>query len=156
MSWAGAIKKNLVWLSGGTLTVVGFIFAEGWLIAAAKILGPLKATLFVSVITIPIAWIVIYLATKVNSGQRFKKWLENKEANLSKRAKMAAKSGKFIVILSTAVFLGPIIAAILMLLLGINQRRVYSYTVLCALLCAGIWCSFYAGAIWGLERIFWR
>jgi len=154
VAWKKSLRENLYWITGIFLTVIGFIFFEGWLIFASKKFGALKATAIISAITIPVSWVVIYLAVISKAGSPFGRWLAKKEEHLSRRAKAAVESGKFIVILNTSVIFGPILASILMLMLGLDHRKVYVYSAFSAILCAGIWCSFYAGVFWGIGKIF--
>lgn len=154
MDFPLVIKKNLHWLAGILLTAGAFIFTEGSLIATTKVLGVTKATLLRVSFTIPISWFVIYLSTKSKSSRRFHDWLARKEASLSRRAQVVMKSGKAIAVLNAAIFLGPIIASILMLMIGIEAKRAYLYAIFCAILCAWTWCAFYSGMFWGLGKIF--
>ena len=154
MAFVVAVKKNLYWLVGILFAIIVVVFLEGSLIVTTKFLGVTKATLLRVSFTIPLSWIVIYLATKSNSNIYFRTWLAKKEANLSKRARTVVNGGKVIAVLNAALFLGPIIASILMLMIGIEIKRIYLYAVGCALLCAWAWCAFYAGVFWGLGKIF--
>ena len=154
MNLPKSVKNGALWFTSIAVTALVFIFAEGWLILAAKLFGALRATVIVSVVTTPVAWLVIYIATRSNTNWFLRDWIINKETKLSERAKTAVKGGKVLAVLNATIFLGPIIASLLMLILGIAVRRVYAYAVLCAILCAGIWCSLYAGVFWGISKIF--
>jgi len=153
MTWADSFKKNFYWIAGLLSTVLGFVFFEGWLIVFAKVLGPLKATALVSILTIPPSWLIIYLSTRYGNTGRFGEWLSKKEESLSRRTQRAVEGGKFVAILNTTVFLGPIVTSILMLMLGFENRKVYLYAVISAIICAAIWCSFYSGVFWGFEKV---
>jgi len=153
MNWADNFKKNFYWITGLLITALGFIFFEGWLIVSAKVFGPLRATALISALTIPPSWLIIYLSTRYGNTGRFGEWLSKKEASLSRRAQRAVEGGKFVAILNTTVFLGPIITSILMLMLGFESRKVYFYAVISAVICAAIWCSFYSGLFWSFEKI---
>lgn len=147
------IAKNLGWLGGIALTVIGFIFAEGWLILMVKLFGFTMSTVIVTVVTLFLSWLVIYASSSSHNIGRFRDWLSKKEESLSKKAKVAMKSGKVLAILNTTVFLGPIVASVLMLMLGLERRRVYVYCIFCALLCAIFWCGFYSGIFWGIHAV---
>lgn len=151
------INKKLYWPGGILLAVAGFLFAEGSLAASAKLLGPVKATLLRILFTIPLSWLVIYLS-KGAGNPHFMKWFSEKEKKLSKTARLALNGGKAFAVLNTAVFLGPIIATVLMLMLGVGIKRLYLYSALCAVLCASTWCVFYSCVFWGCEKmvVLWR
>ena len=72
---------------------------------------------------------------------------------LSGRVKRIVKGTEVIVVLNTAIFLGPIIASILMIMIGVRPARVYIYSVFCAVLCALAWCCFYKGMFWGYDKV---
>ncbi|MDD5422290.1 MAG: hypothetical protein WC592_04975 [Candidatus Omnitrophota bacterium] len=146
--------KDVYWIAGIALTAVGFIFTEGTLIATTKMFGVVRATLLRVVFTIPLSWLVIYLSTNADVSLRFRDWVEKKREGLSSRAQAIVKGGEFIAVLNTTVFLGPIIASILMSMIGVNTRRIYLYAVFCAFLSAWAWCAFYSGMFWGLGKIF--
>jgi len=147
-------KKILGWLAGIMLTGLAFVFAEGSLMATSKIFGPFKATLIRVTFTIPLSWFAIYLASGFSSSRFLKAWYAKKEEGLSKTAKVAVGSGKAFAVLNTAIFLGPILATVLMIMLGIRGRRIYLYSAICAVVCAAAWCSFYSGLFWGIEKAF--
>ena len=149
-----SIKNSAFWFAGIAVTALAFIFAEGWIMLAVKFFGALWATVIVSAVTTPVAWLVIYMATRSNANRFLRDWIIKKETELSGKAKAAVKGGKVFVVLNTTIFLGPIIASLLMLTLGIAVRKVYVYAVLCAILCAGVWCSLYGGVFWGISKIF--
>ena len=146
------LRRNLYWLIGALFAILFVIFMEGSLIATTKLFGVARATLIRVSITIPLSWLVIYLATKSDRSFHFSNWLKEKEARLSKSAKVALQGGKFLAVLNTAIFLGPIIASILMLMIGIKARLVYIYAVISALLCAWLWSMFYCGMLWGIAK----
>lgn len=149
-----SIKKSIIWVLGISAAVFAVIFTEGSLIVTTKLFGVIGATFIRVLFTIPLSWLVIYFATKTNKNARFQKWLEEKEKRLSDRARIAVNSGKAVVVFNTALFLGPIIASVLMLMLGIAARRIYVYATLCALLSAGAWSAFYGGMLCGIEKLF--
>ncbi|MBL7157081.1 MAG: hypothetical protein ISS92_02835 [Candidatus Omnitrophica bacterium] len=154
MNLPNTVKNSALWFTSIAVTALFYIFAEGWVILAAKLYGALWATVIVSAVTTPVVWLVIYMATRSNANRFLRDWLAKKEAELSKRAKVAVKGGKIFAVLNATIFLGPILASLLMLILGIAVRRVYVYAVLSAILCAGVWCSLYAGVFWGISKIF--
>jgi len=138
------------WITGIGMSVVLFVFAEGWLILAVKLLGFAWSTILVSAVTIALSWIVIYVYSGSHNIGRFRNWLKSKEDSLSDRAQLAVNGGKTLAIVNTTVFLGPIVASILMLMLGFERNKVYFYAVLCALFAALIWCGVYSGMFWGI------
>ena len=142
------------WLGGIALTGAVFVMAEGSLMATSKIFGPVKAALIRVAFTIPLSWCAIYLSSDFSASRFLKTWYEKKEASLSKTAKVAVEGGKAIAVLNTAVFLGPVLATILMLMLGYRGKRVYVFAALCAIICALAWCSFYSGIFWGIDKAF--
>ena len=146
------LQKRLYWFAGILLAILGVIVAEGSLIATTKLFGILKATLLRVSFTIPLSWLAIFLCAKANVSARVRGWILEKQARLSKRARLAVKGGEFFVILNTTIFLGPILASILMVMLGIRGKKIYLYAVLCALLCAWMWCCFYGGVCWGVTK----
>lgn len=146
------LRRNLYWLIGVFFAILFVVFMEGSLIATTKLFGVARATLIRVSITIPLSWLVIYLATKSGRSLGFSNWIKAKEAKLSKSAKAAFEGGKFLVVLNTAVFLGPIIASILMLMIGVKAKLVYVYAVICAFLCAWLWSMFYCGMLWGIAK----
>jgi len=154
MNLPNNVKNSALWFAGIAVTALAFIFAEGWIMLAVKLFGGLWATVIVSAVTTPVAWLVIYMATRSNVNRFLKDWISKKEAELSRKAKAAVKGGEVLVVLNTTIFLGPIIASLLMLILGVAVRKVYVYAVLSAILCAGIWCSLYAGVFWEISKIF--
>lgn len=146
-------KKNLYWIAGILLTILGLIFTEGSLIATTKIFGVMKATLIRVAFTIPLSWLAIYLCESTQTSAKVRAWFDKKKASLSGKAKLAIAGGKFLVIVNTAVFLGPIVASILMIMVGVHGKRLYFYAVLCALLSAWAWSSFYGGVCWGCAKV---
>ena len=127
---------------------------EGSLLATTKIFGIMKATLIRVSFTIPLSWLAIYLLSNTNTSARVREWFAKKQARLSKRAKIALEGGKFLIVVNTAIFLGPILASILMLMIGVQVKRVYFYAVLSALLSAWLWACFYGGVCWSFDKIF--
>lgn len=156
MGWKEGIKKNLCWLGGITLTVVWYIFAEGWLILMVKLFGFTLSMVIVTLILIALSWIVIYVSSGSRNIGRFREWLKEKEGELSGKAKAAMGPGKVLVVANTAVFLGPMVSAILMLMLGLQRKKVYIYSIFCAFLCAISWCGFYSGIFWEIHRVLTR
>lgn len=151
--WAGILRKNILWLLGASAAAAALILTEGSIIVATKIFGVTKATLLRVVFTIPLSWLVIYLATRSKKSFGFSSWLEARQAKLSGKARAAVEGGKFLVVVNTAIFLGPIVASILMLMIGITLQRIYIYAVLCAFLSAWLWAAFYSGLLCQLARI---
>ena len=156
MGWTEKIKKNILWLGGITVTVLWYIFAEGWLIAVVKLFGFWGGAAIVTLVSLILSWLVIYVSSGAHNIGRFRDWLKEKEAGLSGKAKAAMQGGKTLVVANTAVFLGPMVAAILMLMLGIQKNKVYIYSIFCALLCAVVWSGFYSGVFWGIHKIIAR
>ncbi len=148
--------KAFVWTVGTLLTILGIVIFEGSLIAATKIFGIMKATLIRVVFTIPLSWLAIFLCAGTNASANVRGWFEKKQASLSRKAQLAVAGGKFFIIINTAIFLGPILASILMLMVDIRVNRVYFYAVLCALLSAWAWSCFYGGVWWGIGKIMTR
>ena len=148
------ITNYLSWLGGIALTVIWFIFAEAWLIIVVKIFGFWGGTAIVTLVTLVMSWIVIYISSRARNVTRFRVWLKRKEAELSGRAKQALRGGKVLVVANTAVFLGPMFAALLMLMLGARRKRVYFYSIFNSLLCAVVWSGFYSGIFWGIHKMF--
>ena len=146
-------NKKLYWIAGILLTILGLIVTEGSLIATTRIFGVMKATLIRVAFTIPLSWLAIYLCAGTNTSAKVRAWFAKKQASLSGRARLAVAGGEFLVILNTAVFLGPIIASILMIMVGVQGKRLYFYAVLCALLCAWTWSCFYGGVCWSIGKI---
>jgi len=151
--WTDDMRRSLLWLAGVVVTVSAVLFTEGTIIAATKLFGVTRATLLRVVFTIPLSWLVIYLATRSKKSLGFTKWLDERQRKLSGKAKAAVEGGKFLVVVNTAIFLGPIVASILMLMLGISGRRIYAYAVICAFLSAWLWAAFYGGILCELARI---
>jgi len=153
MNWVTKLKKCGAWLVAAFLSVVLFLFAESWLILAAKVFGPILGILVCFSIMTPIVWLIIFLAYRENGETKFRNWITEQETKLSKKMQIAAKYGKFMAIVFTAVTLGPILSAILMLLLGYKCRNNFVYSTLCSLLCYVVWVPFYSGVWWGIARI---
>lgn len=150
-----AVRGKWLYWTGGVLTgALAIILSEGVMIATTKAFGVAKATLLRVVFTIPASWMVIYLATRARLNVGFSQWLAKREASLSKRARMAVEGGKWFVIGNTALFLGPIITSILMLMIGFKARLVYVYAAVFAVIVAWLWAAFYSGMLWGLAKIF--
>ncbi|MFA6320380.1 MAG: hypothetical protein WCY36_00795 [Candidatus Omnitrophota bacterium] len=152
-----ALKKKVYFSSGVLIAIAGIIFIEGSFAVTVKLFGVVKATFIRMLFTIPLSWFAIFLFANANVSIRVRKWITKKQESLSRRAQLAIEGGKFFIIVNTAIFLGPILASILMLMVGIQGRRVYFYAVLCALLSAWIWSCFYGGVCWGFTKVlaFW-
>ncbi|MFA5144296.1 MAG: hypothetical protein WC522_09100 [Candidatus Omnitrophota bacterium] len=146
-------NKKLYWIWGALAAAVGFVLVEGSLVATTKLFGIIKATLIRVVFTIPLSWLVIFLCSGTNTSDKVRSWFLKKQAALSHRAQVAISGGKFFVIINTAILLGPILASILMVMVGINKRRIYLYAALLAILCAWAWCSFYGGVCWTFTKV---
>jgi hypothetical protein len=84
---------------------------------------------------------------------RVRDWLNAKEAELSGKTKTAVEGGKVLAVINTTIFLGPMVAALLMLMLGVGKNKVYLYSIFCALLCAVVWAGLYSGIFWGIGKI---
>jgi len=149
-------NKKLYWAAGILLTILGLIFTEGSLIATTRMFGVMKATLIRVAFTIPLSWLAIFLCEGTNTSASVRAWFAKKRASLSRKAQLAVAGGKFLVIVNTAVFLGPIIASILMIMVGVQGKRLYFYAVLCALLCAWSWSCFYGSVCWWFGKIGFR
>lgn len=147
------MNKKLYWIAVIALAILGFIITEGSLIATTKIFGIMKATLIRAAFTIPLSWLAIFLCAGTNTGAKVRAWFAKKEASLSERARLAIAGGEFLAIVNTAIFLGPILASVLMVMIGVHGKRIYFYAVLCALLCAWTWSSFYGGVCWWFGKI---
>ncbi|MDD5428713.1 MAG: hypothetical protein PHI58_05715 [Candidatus Omnitrophica bacterium] len=150
----GTLDKKLYLASGVLLTILGLIFLEGSFIATVKLFGVVKAAFIRVLFTIPLSWLAIFLFANTETSAKVRGWFLKKQESLSHRAQMAVAGGKFFVVANTAIFLGPILASILMLMVGVQGKRIYFYAVLCALLCACVWSCFYGGVCWGFEKIF--
>ncbi len=149
-----AVKaSSLRWFGGIALTVLLYIFAEGWLILVVKIFGFTAGTIIVTLVTLILSWMVIYFSSGSRNIGRFRDWFLEKERNLSVYAKGAMNGGKTLAVVNTTIFLGPIVASILMLMLGLERKKVYIYSIICALMCAIFWCGIYSGVFWGLHKI---
>ncbi|MEW5757946.1 MAG: hypothetical protein AB1755_00530 [Candidatus Omnitrophota bacterium] len=148
------IKKYLCWLGGGIATVLWYIFAEGWLILMVDLFGFFGSTIIVTLVTVILSWLIIYASKNSSKLDRLQNWLVGKEGDLSKKAQAAMKSGKILVVANTAIFLGPMVATFLMLMMGIKAKKVYIYSIFCALLCAIVWCGLYSGIFWEIHKIF--
>jgi len=146
--------RAFLWVSGTVVAVAGVIFYESFWVGLVKYAGFQRASLVRFIFTLVTSWVVIRLASGSRHSRRVREWLSEKEARMSERAKKIAAGGKFLAVVNTAIFLGPPIASILMMVLGIDIRRVYLYALLCSLLVAGIWCGFYSGIFWTLGKIF--
>ena len=147
------IAKGLGWMGGIGLTVLGYVLAEGWLIAVVKIFGFWGGALIVMLVTLVLSWIVTYFASGACKAGRFQNWLKQKEVELSGKMKAAMQGGKTLVVINVAIFLGPMVAALLMLMLGIGKNKVYFYSIFSCLLCAVFWSGFYSGIFWGIHKI---
>lgn len=101
-------------------------------------------------------WIVIYVSARAGNVGQFRDWLNGKELELSGRANTAVQGGKVLVVANTAIFLSPMVAAILMLILGARRNSVYFYSVFNSLLCAVVWSGFYSGIFWGIHKMIVR
>lgn len=154
MNWKEGVKKNLYWFGGITLAVLWYIFAEGWLILMVKLFGFKLSTAIVTLILLILSWFVIYVSSNFRNIGRFREWLKEREAELSGKVKAAMDGGKVLAVVNTAIFLGPMVSAILMLMLGLQRTKVYVYSIFCSFLCAIIWCGFYSGIFWEIHRIF--
>lgn len=152
----GNVKKGMLWLGGIIATVLWYIFAEAWLILVVKIFGFWGGTAIVTLVTLVLSWIVIYFASGARDISRFRDWLKKKETELSEKAKAAVQGGKTFVVANTAIFLSPMVAAILMLMLGIRRDKVYFYSIFSCLLCAVVWSGLYSGIFWGIHKIVTR
>ncbi len=109
-----------------------------------------------TLVTLLLSWIVIYVSSRARNIGRFRDWLKEQEVELSGRAKTAVQGGKVLAVANTAVFLGPMVAAVLMLMLGIRKEKVYLYSIFCSLLCAVVWSGFYSGIFWEIHRVITR
>ncbi len=150
----GILNKKTYLASGFLLAVLGLVLMEGSFLATVKLFGIMKATLIRVVFTIPLSWLAIYLFGNTNTSARIRDWFQKKQESLSRRAQLAVEGGKFFIIVNTAIFLGPVIASILMLMVGIEKKRIYYYAVICAFLSAWLWSCFYGGVCWGFGKIF--
>ena len=148
------IKKSLYWFGGITATALWYIFAEGWLILIVKIFGFALSTVIVTLVLIILSWLVIYVLSGSRNIGKFREWIKEKEESLSGKAKAAMGGGKVLAVANTAIFLGPMVSAILMLMLGLERKKTYIYSIFCAFLCAIVWCGFYSGVFWEIHRIF--
>ncbi len=145
--------RSLRWFGGIALTVLVYIFAEGWLILVVKIFGFKAGTVIVTLVTLILSWMVIYFSSGSRGIGRFRDWFLEKERNLSIYAKGAMNGGKTLAVVNTTILLGPIVASILMLMLGLERKKVYIYSIICALMCAIFWCGFYSGIFWGIHTV---
>ncbi len=151
---AGVAVRVFLWVSGAIVAGAGVIFYESFWAGLVKYAGFQRASLGRFIFTLVISWVVIRLASGSRHSLRVREWLSEKEARMSERAKKIAAGGKFLAVINTAIFLGPPIASILMIVLGIGIRRVYLYALLCSLLAAGVWCGLYSGIFWTWGRVF--
>ena len=114
-------NKKILWVLGIVLTILGLIVTEGSLVATTRIFGVMKATLIRVAFTIPLSWLAIFLCAGTNTSAKVRAWFANKQASLSGRAKLAVAGGEFLVVVNTAIFLGPILASILMVMIGVRE-----------------------------------
>jgi len=153
MNWVKDIKIFLCWLGGIGLTVLGFILAEGWIILVVKIFGFAMSTLILALVFLLLSWIVVYFSSGLRGMGRFRDWIKRKEASLSGRAQAVVKGGEALAVVNMAALMGPIFSAILMMALGFDRKKVYIYSIFCALLWAVIWCGIYSGMFWGIHKM---
>ena len=154
MGFKDATKKMTLLGSGAILAILGYLLGEGWIMVTAKHLGFIKGSLFVSAITVSVCWVVVYLLCDIRFSAVVRNWFKEKEAILSHKAKMAVEGGKFAVIANTAIFISPTLAAVLMVMLGIEGRRLYAYAALGAVSCSVLRCAVYCGVFWGAGKLF--
>jgi len=147
------LKKKIYWIAALLLTILGLIFTEGSLIVTTRIFGVMKATLIRVAFTIPLSWLAIYLCLSTKTSANVRNWFAKKQASLSERARLAVKGGEFLAVVTTTLLLGPILASILMIMIGVQGKRIYFYAVLCALLCAWAWSCLYGSMCWGIGKI---
>ncbi len=147
-------NKKIYWIFGILSAILGLIVTEGSMIVTTKMFGVMKATLIRVAFTIPLSWLAIFLCAGTNTSAKVRAWFAGKKASLSRKAQLAMTGGKFLVIVNTAVFLGPILASILRVRVGAHGKRLYFYAALCALLSAWVWSCFYGSVCWGFGKIF--
>ncbi len=121
-----------------------------------KLFGFWGGAAIVTLVTLILSWIVIYVSSGARNIGRFRDWFKEKEVELSGKARCAVQGGKTLVVANAAVFLGPMVAALLMLMLGVRRDKVYFYSIFCSLLCAVLWSGFYSGIFWGIHKIIAR
>lgn len=153
MSWIKGVRNFLCWLGGVGLTALGFIFAEGWIILVVKIFGFVLSALILALVFLLLSYIVVYFSSGSRGMGRFHDWIRRKEASLSGRAQAVVKGGEALAVVNMAALMGPIFSAILMMLLGFDRKKVYVYSIFCALLWAVIWCGIYSGVFRGIHKI---
>lgn len=148
------IMKCVRWLVGIISVAAFYILAEGWLIIIVKVFGFFLGTVIVTSVTLILSWVVIYYSSGSRGVGKLSAWIHEKEAGLSSRAQAAAvKGGKFIAVANTTLLLGPMAGSLLMLMLGLDKRRVYFYAIPAALLCAIFWCGLYSGLFLGIKKL---
>lgn len=151
------LRKKLYFIAGIAAAILGLVFVEGSFLVTVKLFGVVKAVFIRVLFTIPLSWLAIFLFANTKTSAKVRNWFIKKQESLSRQAQLAVEGGKFFVIINTAIFLGPVLASILMLMVGVQSKRVYFYSVLCALLCAWVWSCFYGGVCWGFTKAlaFW-
>lgn len=149
--WPSHISDNAPWLIGVCLTAVGFVLTEGWLIAMARLLGPLRATLVVTSVLTLGSWIIIYCSARQSRVPYVTAWIARAGARVSSRTATGSIAGVIAVLLATAVSVGPFFASLLTLMLGCPPRKTYWIAPVYSLVSAGFWCSLYGAAIHGIE-----
>jgi hypothetical protein len=154
MGWLVRLKKSFAWLVSILVVILSFLFAESWLIASPRILGLFWAIVVVGLITTGMAWFSTYMLINANSSESIHYWIAKKEQELSGKTKKYLKWGKIIAIIGVDLTLGPIFVPFLLFTLNIKGKQVYLYSVACGFLFSSVWCSIYAGAWWGLVRLF--
>lgn len=150
----------IVGSSAGVMAILGIILGESWIIALVAFLGFLKGFIALTVISIVISWLIVYiygLAEKPNSlNQRIKKWLIQKEEKLPPLGKKLAQTSKALGLIVSSVTAGPFLTTIFIKTLGYSQKQSYFLSFLSSAVFSLIWVAIYSGAIMGFKEIIGR
>jgi len=147
--------------SGATITaILGIILGESWIIALVAFWGFFKGFLALTVISIVISWLIVYIYGLIEKPDSFnqliKKWLLQKEEKLPPLGKKLAQTSKGLGLIVSSVTAGPFLTTIFIKTLGYTQKQSYFLSFLSSAIFSLTWAAIYNGAIIGFKEIIRR
>lgn len=151
------------WIVGSgasVMAIIGIILGESWIIALVAFLGFFWGFVALTIISVIISWIIIYIYTLVKKpgglAQRIQNWIKKKEKNLSPTGSKLAKTSKLLGLIVSSVTVGPFITTIFIETLGYNQKQSYLLALTSSAIFSLVWSAIYSGAIVGIKMLIWR
>lgn len=151
-----ALATALATLGGA----VGFVLAEGWIVALVAGLGPLAAFVVVTAVSSAGSVLIAYAFdcdAEMGTGPfiaRVRRWIAEKRIRVEARMGRFAEASAVFAFVALSVTVGPFLTAIAVKLRGESPRGDYALCVLASAIFSAVWVFVYWGGVAAIRAAF--